>query len=496
MAQLLLKSGFKRPTVVVEIGNDWLKILEYNPSIKGGCVTRTSLVKLVQIKEPVTEALSKAFKNLKLSKQGVIVCIPRHLVTIRILEFPSTDPKEIDNMVTLQVGKQTPYSREEIIFAYRLIHMGRQGYTKVMLVIARRSIVNARVEALQKAGIEVDRVTVSSEGVFNWFSIAYESKMKMEGDGIVLIDIDSNYSDFIIIYKEQFSYTRNILIGTNHLLEEKEKWSEKFIEEVNHSIELFHNEEKDVKISQIFLSGAAKHVGDLQRIIGHALELPVGGVEPFNNIKIRSDANIFNQEDYIYVSPSPVLGMAIKNKEIFLDLTSSELRIQKEMEEKRKQIMLMGVLAAAIVMVGSLILLITIYTKNAYLSELKKQITKIAKEANYVENMRKHISLVEERLSAQRRSINVLHEIAKLTPRDIYFTNINIEERNQTTLQGRADVMSNVFSFVTTLEGSPYFENVKTTYTTTKKEKGEEYTRFEIICMYEEEGEIEETGSL
>src|SRR3989338_9111450 len=110
--------------------------------------------------------------------------------------------------------------------------------------------------------------------------------------------------------------------------------------------------------------------------------------------------------------------------------------------------------------------------------------------------MRKHISLVEERLSAQRRSINVLHEIAKLTQRDIYFTNINIEERNQTTLQGRADVMSNVFSFVTTLEGSPYFENVKTTYTTTKKEKGEEYTRFEIICMYEEEGEIEETGSL
>src|SRR3989338_6411188 len=109
MAQHILKPGFKKPIVVVEIGNDWLKILEYNPSFKGGCVTRASLVKLVQIKEPVTEALSKAFKNLKLSRQGVIVCIPRHLVTIRILELPSTDPKEIKNMVSLQVGKQTPY---------------------------------------------------------------------------------------------------------------------------------------------------------------------------------------------------------------------------------------------------------------------------------------------------------------------------------------------------------------------------------------------------
>ena len=52
--------------------------------------------------------------------------------------------------------------------------------------------------------------------------------------------------------------------------------------------------------------------------------------------------------------------------------------------------------------------------------------------------------------------------------------------------------MSNVFSFVTTLENSLYFEGVKTSYTTTKKEQGEEYTKFEIICMYEKEDEYGE----
>ena len=43
--------------------------------------------------------------------------------------------------------------------------------------------------------------------------------------------------------------------------------------------------------------------------------------------------------------------------------------------------------------------------------------------------MRKHIDLVEDRLDAKQRSINVLHEVHKLTPQEIYFTNINIEER-------------------------------------------------------------------
>ena len=46
--------------------------------------------------------------------------------------------------------------------------------------------------------------------------------------------------------------------------------------------------------------------------------------------------------------------------------------------------------------------------------------------------------------------------------------------------------MSDVFKFITTLENSPYFENVKTTYTTTKKEEEDiEYAEFEIICAYE-----------
>lgn len=492
MGGSIFEQGFKSPVVVVEIGNDWLKILEYNPSQKGGLVTRASLVKLVQIKEPVTIALSKAFKNLKLSKQNVIVCIPRHLVTIRILEFPSTDLKEINDMVTLQVGKQTPYSREEIIFSYRPIYVEREGYTKVMLVIARKNIVNARVESLQKAGIEVGKVAVSSEGVFNWFNISYLPKITMNSEGIILLDIDSNYSDFIVIHKRQFCYSRNILIGANHLLDEGETWRDKFVEEVSHSMELFHNEERDVKIGQVYLSGAARNVSGIDEYLTMKLNLPAEVADPFRGIKMHGNIRVFKEGEYSYVSPSPVLGMSITSKDLLLDLTSGELRLQKEMESKRRQITLMGILGAAVVTVGSLCLLIAIYTKNSYLTQIKKQIAQIEKEAGYVERMRKHIDLVESRLDAKQRSINVLHEVHKLTPQEIYFTNINIEEKKRTTLQGRATAMSTVFSFVTILEGSPYFENVATTYTTTKKEKGEEYTKFEIICMYEEENIFEE----
>ncbi|MBN1869285.1 MAG: pilus assembly protein PilM [Candidatus Omnitrophica bacterium] len=479
----IFQSRSKKTSTVVEIGNDWLKILEYSFSFRG--VSRASFVKLVQIKEPVVEALAKAFKNLKLDKEGVIACIPRHLVTVRILEFPSVDPKEIKDMVNLQVGKQTPYSREEIIFTYRPIHTQREGYTKVMLVIARRNIVNARIEALQKAGIEIEKVAVSSEGVYHWFSLAYASELKAKEDGIILIDIDSNYSDFIVIYHEQFYYTRNILIGANHLIEEEKKWKDKFVEEVSHSMELYHNEERNLRLGQIFISGAAKNVKNLSEALQAHLNLPVAVADPLNNIKTRNNVRALYNEQCVYVSPSPLLGMAAKSKNLLLDLTSNELRIQKGMEDKRKQITLLGILAASIVMVSSLMLLVNIYYKNTYLTQLEKEIAKIAKVAGRVEDMRRHIYLVEGRLDAGRRSVNVFHEVHALTPQEIFYTNIDIDEGKKVVLQGRAKEMSNVFSFVTTLENSPYFENVKTTYTTTKKDEKEEYTKFEIICMFE-----------
>ena len=256
-------------------------------------------------------------------------------------------------------------------------------------------------------------------------------------------------------------------------------------------MELYRNEERTVKLGKIFLSGAAKHIDDLDHALTAQLNLPVTVTNPFNNVKIRSDIHVFRDDDCIFVSPSPLLGMAIKNHDLQLDLTSSELRIQRGMEQRRKQITLMGILAASIVVVASFLLLVNIYIKSTYLTQIKKEIKKIEKVAGHVERMRKYIILVEDRLDAEKGSINILHEVHKLAPKEIYFTNINIEEKKRTVLQGRAKAMSNVFSFVTTLENSPYFENVKTTYTTTKKDQGEEYTKFEIICMYEKEDEYE-----
>ena len=65
-----------------------------------------------------------------------------------------------------------------------------------------------------------------------------------------------------------------------------------------------------------------------------------------------------------------------------LDLTSSELHIKKQMEGRRKQITVTGVLVLSIIMMLSTLFFVVFYGKSSYLAGIKKSIANIEKDAS------------------------------------------------------------------------------------------------------------------
>lgn len=467
-----------KPIVIIEIGNDWLKILECNPLSQTNFITKASFMKLSQIKESVSDAISKIFRDLKLNKNTVLACIPRHLVTVRILELPSTDPKEIADMIELQIGKQTPYAKEEIVFSHRIIDAEREGYTKVMLVIAMRSLIKERVVALEKVGIDARRACLSSEGVYSWFGGVELPRLQDDSGAIIIVDIDSNYSDFIVVYKGRFSFTKNILIGANNLIDEGERYQEKFVDELRRSIDLYYEEAKGLRAAKLFLLGASKNIPDLANILSARLDIPCQILDTAKFIRI--------EEDCKFISATPLVGLAMKYNALQFDLMPNEMRIKKRVEEKKKYLTMAGILFIAIFTMLTFLLFIHIYNKNTYKAQLEDKLAKIKDGAQGIDRMRRLITLGQERLDANGDCLAMLSGLYEVMPKEIYLTSVDIERKKQLTIKGRAPVMSDVFKFVGVLESSHYFKNVKNTYATTKKEDNYEYTDFEIICIYEE----------
>jgi Tfp pilus assembly PilM family ATPase/Tfp pilus assembly protein PilN len=481
-------NAFRRfkTVIVVEIGNDWLKVVEGRVDAAGVSIAKSRFVKLSQIKESISDTISQIFKELKLDKQAVITYLPRNLVTVRLLELPSVNPEEISSIINLQIGKQTPYSKEEIVSSFRQIGSDRQDYTRVMLVIVRRNLIDERLDALSKAAINARDVTLSSEGVYSWFNTVHLPKLKIDNSqAVILIDIDSNYSDFIVIHNGNLRFSKNILIGANHLLEERENYLPKFIDELLHSRDAFHEESKTVKASKMFLSGAARGIKGLDIVLNQKLELPCQVLDAVSGPQAQANPDFLNDENRRFISISPVLGILLKYKELEFDLLPNEKRIQKITEKKRKNLTVMGILFCAITMVLSILVLIYIYNKNNYLAQLKQEIIAIKGDSDEIVKMRLSVSLAQDLLNARGDSLNLLGEINKIIPKEVYLTSLEVERRKQAVLRGRAQAMSDVFKFITMLEKSPYFENVKNTFATTKKEDNYEYTDFEISAAYE-----------
>ena len=314
--------------------------------------------------------------------------------------------------------------------------------------------------------------------------IFYTNDIKLsDSQAIVLLDVDSNYSDFIVVHKGILRFSKNILIGANHLIDEKEAYTNKFIDEVGHSLKVFSEESDNIEIIKIYLSGAAKNIENLDKLVNARFNLPCEAVDLLKNaLNIDREAAI--RANTKFISLSPVLGLLAKYKEMEFDLMPNEKRIGQLMEEKRKNLTITGILFSAIILTLSILLVIHINNKNIYINELKHKIASIKNTSDEVDKMRLSIDLVHERVDASGDVLNLLNEVYKTIPKEVYLTSVDVENRGQVVLKGHAVAISDVFKFVTSLSTSPFLEKVKDTYATTKEENNNQYADFEIIAEY------------
>ena len=117
------------------------------------------------------------------------------------------------------------------------------------------------------------------------------------------------------------------------------------MEEILHSVGLYQNEDRNAKFAKVFLSGAVQHLGNLDFLLGERLNLPVLKIAANYRIHVRKEAAWERHEECQCVSACPMIGISLNPQDLEIDLSSSELRIKNDVERKRKQMIVTGVLA-------------------------------------------------------------------------------------------------------------------------------------------------------
>jgi len=466
----------KKYITVLEITEQWLKLVIAKSSLKGPEIENLIIKPLASFTPDVLRPeLNNTLKDLKITPYPLIICFPRNQVTVRNLHLPSRDPIEIEGMVNLNLPRQVPYPKEEIISGYEILGVDETGYTKVMLAITHRETLSRIFNILDAAGLFPEKVELSSQGIFSWFMFMQKSGGFSNPAGLnILLDIDYNFTDFLIVSKENLLFSRTIPHGSDQIYADAELRRNKFIYELKQSLLNFQSEETGKKPSKIFISGAIGGITDLDKLISEQLGL---AVEILENTKFLPK----NKK----VSISALLGLALESHKKRINFILPEIQIRKTLKERVRQLILLGSLLIYIIIVICFIFLGRMYNRQANLRLLNEQIQILGQDVNKLDEMSKKIKIIKERINTQGTTINYLYYIHKLTAPEIWFETISLEESGKIVLRGQAAQMSDVFKFITKLEESGYFKNIETKYTTKKRVADKDITEFEINCpMY------------
>ena len=95
-------------------------------------------------------------------KRGILI-IPRHAVTVRFVDVPSLDDNEIKQMVEFQAIKEIPYPKEDMVISCRNLGSFKDGFSSIMLVIARKEMISEKMREAENRGVSVENIRLFSE---------------------------------------------------------------------------------------------------------------------------------------------------------------------------------------------------------------------------------------------------------------------------------------------------------------------------------------------
>jgi len=466
------------PSVIIEIGNDWLKMVQAEPSKDGISISRLHLQKISSFGTELSRSISNALKQKKFAKTPVIACLPRQVVNVRMLEFPSTDPGEIADMVDLQVGKQTPYSKDEIVSDYKILGSEREGYSRVMLVIVQKGVLRQRFSVFEEAGIEVKRMSVSSEGLMNWcvYSIGGIDKVT------AILDIDSSYTDFAVVSRGGLIFTRSVLIGANQLMEDYTGWKEKLAREIKQSLELCQSESHGKTPVRLVISGAGANIPDLKDYLAGQLNLQTDIRDSRKTAMKWPSQPLLEDAEFSAVSMTTMIGAGMAPQNLDFNLVPDSILLRKDLITKAKTLTAFGVLVMTLLVSVSLYGVLKLCFKRDTLNRIEKELREMEPAVRNVGRMQEIIRVDRDRRNARFSVVNLVSEIHKLVPGTVTLDLIGVDldkEKGQVGINGESPSMEDVQSLVSGLERSDLFKDVKDN---TNKGEGGAVFKFKIEC--------------
>ena len=474
----LMPAASSQGMTVLAMDGQWIRVLQVEgpPAMR-----RITKLAACPVAGTTPDEARKAFEEMRrvegLSPRDVLIANPTHLCTIRLFSLPSTDTKEIRDIVELQAEKHTPYAKEEILIDFKVTDRDRSGYSRVLLVIAHQDVVHRAVRVTELSGLTPDRVGCELEGLVNWFTLIAGGS-RGQGPAVVM-DVDHSTTTVLVMQRGQPQFHRSLAIGAQQLEQDPAQTGERLVSELQRSLDAMDAEGGGAKIQDVVLTGRVERLAELKSIMERSLDMPVRLVSPWGERGMPEPLQAA-YERLPDVSFAGLVGLALAPSQ--LDLTPPTTKLHQAFEARAKSLVLLGCQCVGVLILLSLLIIGRVQRQQRDYDALRATYTQTAQEAQRVEEALQQIEFVRGRLRRRDQLLEAVEVMTQLSPPEIQWQSLTFTDGEGLVLKGMSKELPKIYEFVAGLDGTPLFNKVEAKRISKRKSGDADVTDFEITC--------------
>lgn len=271
--------------------------------------------------EPVVSCLGLLWMATGLSRKRVILGVANQRVIVRSIDLPAMPPAELRRSLRFQVADILPMDVEQSVLDFfpleEISGTGRAGATlRGLLVAAARETVRANVQCVEKAGLSVQAVDLTSFAVLRALGKQTDLDVEIEA----LIDVGARVTNIVVHRGGVPVFVRILPMGgqdvtdavaerlavpiaqaeamkqqiaqavpaSGHasLLQAINAQAQDFVEEVSGSLDYFMVSHPGSRVQRILISGGGSRLRGLTERLARDTRIPVIPGDPLASLRI------------------------------------------------------------------------------------------------------------------------------------------------------------------------------------------------------------------
>ena len=318
--------GRKKSTVGLDIGSGLIKVAVIDHSKAQPELVRVAITPLLadaivdgEIMDPgiVADAITACLQEAGVTTKSVVTAVGGRDVIIKKIQIERVKESQARELMRWEAEQHVPFDMESVELDFQILDPdGRESEMSVLLVAAKRELIEAKVRVLTEASLSAMAVDVDVFALHNAFALNHPDAMS----GVVaLVNIGHEVTNINIVEDGTPILTRDIPVGTRRFREDLQRERglgseeaaallqgfdrsdhldavlEQRAEEIAVGLEravafLASSSRNGMQVSAVYLCGGGSRAPGIIDVLANRLRLPVEAANPLANLVVRDGA--------------------------------------------------------------------------------------------------------------------------------------------------------------------------------------------------------------